>query len=78
MLVMKKVFRLLIGIVLLGSVASSCTPARMFALNTNGIATYNRHTGQFEVLWEWAENPEKVVHDTIFVDSCRIAESKSY
>lgn len=74
---MKKVFRLLIGLVLVGVSLTSCAPSRMFALNTNGIATYNRHTGQFEVLWEWAETAPKVVHDTIYVDSCRISDARS-
>lgn len=68
---MKKSFWL-IGCVILACMCSSCGSGRMFMLNTNGIATYNRNTGQFEVLWEWAESQPKVLHDTIYVDSCKV------
>lgn len=32
--------------------ASSCAPREWFLMNSNGIFTYNRHTGQVELLWE--------------------------
>ena len=48
----------------------SCYPSRMFMVGTQGIATYNRNTGQFEVLWEYTEQPHKIIHDTVYVDSC--------
>lgn len=31
---------------------SSCTPNRFFLINSEGILTYNRHTGQLEFMWE--------------------------
>lgn len=68
---MKQVKRL-IGIAVGCCILASCSPSRMFMVGTNGIATYNRHTGQFEVLWEYAEKPLPTIHDTIYVDSCRI------
>lgn len=47
---------------------TSCAP-KWLVFNSNGIASYNRHTGQFEILWE--NNSSQIVekHDTIFVDS---------
>ncbi len=50
----------------------SCYPSRWFMVGTQGIATYNRYTGQFEVLWEYTEHQQKVIHDTVYVDSCVI------
>ncbi len=71
---MKQVKRL-IGIAVGCCILASCSPSRMFMFGTNGIATYNRHTGQFEILWEYAEKPLPTIHDTIYVDSCRIKDS---
>lgn len=68
---MKKT-RSLILLVILGFIISSCSARRMFMVGTNGIATYNRHTGQFEVLWEYSERQMKIIHDTVFVDSCKM------
>lgn len=31
---------------------AACSPVRWLLINSNGIMTYNRHTGQFELLWE--------------------------
>lgn len=46
----------------------SCAP-KWLLVNTNGIASYNRHTGQFEILWENKSAQVIERHDTIFVDS---------
>lgn len=48
-------------------VLSSCTPTRWFLVNTNGILTYNRHTGQIEMIWEWNEKPNPVQRDSVTV-----------
>lgn len=29
----------------------SCAPARWYLVNSEGILTYNRHTGQLEIMW---------------------------
>lgn len=39
---------LFIGVLVL----SSCSPNRFFLINSEGILTYNRHTGQLEFMWE--------------------------
>lgn len=37
--------------------AMSCSPNRFFLVNSEGIFTYNRHTGQLEFMWETKEHP---------------------
>lgn len=51
---------------------AACTRAPWFLINTSGIATYNRHTGQFEILWENHATQVKTIHDTIYTDSVSI------
>ena len=70
---MKQVKRL-IGIAVGCMVLASCTPARLFMVGTQGIATYNRNTGQFEMLWEYQETQPKFIHDTVYVDSCKVSQ----
>lgn len=67
---MKKIVLVIIGIMLV----SSCSTPQWWVLNTSGIATYNRHTGQFEILWENSTQMPVPVHDTIYVDSCKIGK----
>lgn len=45
----------------------SCQSPNFLWCSSSGIVTYNRHTGQFELLWE-NTNPNVVeVHDTVYV-----------
>ena len=46
--------------------ATSCTP-KWLLINSSGIATYNRNTGQVEVLWENQSAQQTTVHDTVYV-----------
>ena len=46
---------------------SSCTGWRYVFCTSNGILTYNRHTGQLEILWEHQSMP--IIQKT---DSLRI------
>lgn len=71
---MKKFSFTIIVVALMGCVLSSCSPSRLFMINGSGIASYNRHTGQFEILWEHKETPVNEVHDTVYVDSCKLAQ----
>lgn len=51
----------------------SCTPNRWYLVNSDGVLTYNRHTGQLEVLWEHHEKPNPVAtgSDSLKVDSLK-------
>lgn len=61
---MKKMVLLsLIGCALM---CASCGP-KWLLVNSSGIATYNRQTGQVELLWENKSAEVKEVHDTIYV-----------
>lgn len=45
--------KFVLGFVIIGFlVLSSCTPNRFFLINSEGILTYNRHTGQLEFMWQ--------------------------
>lgn len=45
--------RFVLGFVIIGFlVLSSCSPNRFFLINSEGILTYNRHTGQLEFMWQ--------------------------
>lgn len=44
----------------------SCAP-KWLVFNSNGIASYNRHTGQFEILWENQNTQVVEKHDTITI-----------
>lgn len=63
---MKRIF---ISFVFVGCLCAGCTPQRWFLVNTNGILTYNRHTGQLECIWEWNEKPQPIQRDTVDVIS---------
>lgn len=54
--------------VLVGLSLSSCAP-KWLVVNSSGIASYNRHTGQFEILWENKNAEMHEIHDTIYVES---------
>ena len=45
----------------------SCTTPNMVWCTSSGIITYNRHTGQFELLWENQQKQVETVHDTVYV-----------
>lgn len=63
---MKRIF---ISFVVIGLMCAGCTPQRWFLVNTNGILTYNRHTGQIEMIWEWNEKPQPIQRDTVGIIS---------
>lgn len=48
-----------------------CSSQRWAWLQSNGILTYNKHTGQLEVMWENAGKGSNTIHDTIYIDSCK-------
>lgn len=67
---MKKVlFRFLVifGLVSASFSNYSCNTPNLVWSTSNGIITYNRHTGQFEMLWENSAQQAVKVHDTIYI-----------
>lgn len=64
---MKKNSSLIILLVILVSLLGmGCSGTRLALCTSNGIITYNRHTGQFEMLWEYSQKNQVVIHDTIW------------
>lgn len=59
---------LMIMVLGLAILISGCTPAKWLWCSSNGIMSYNPRTGQFEMLWEYAAQPQIVIHDTVYVD----------
>ena len=59
--------RFVLGFVFIGLLGfSSCTPTRFFLINSEGILTYNRLTGQLEFMWQ----TKSAKGDTIDVVKC--------
>lgn len=48
---------------LFGLSFTSCAPNKFYLVNSEGIFTYNRHTGQVELMWE--TSTQKVETDTM-------------
>lgn len=47
----------------------SCANPKWFWCSSNGIFTYNRHTGQLELIWENSAKPAKAITDTAYVNA---------
>lgn len=47
----------------------SCSPAKIFLVNSEGILTYDRKTGNLEVLWNTKAKAGEAVTDTTKLDS---------
>lgn len=59
---MKKVILLSVLIIVL---VSGCSPTRLYLIDHNGVLTYNRNSGQLEIIWEWRERPNGVERDSV-------------
>ena len=42
----------------------SCAPNRFYLVNSEGIFSYNRHTGQLEFMWETKQQPADTIPKT--------------
>lgn len=47
----------------------SCSGSNLIWCKSGLILTYNRHTGQLEVLYENTTKTVEVVHDTIYIEA---------
>lgn len=45
-----------------------CSSPKWFWCTSNGIMTYNKTTGQFEMIWENTAKQLEIVHDTVYVE----------
>lgn len=60
-------FLVIFGLVSCSFSFCNCTSPNLVWSTSNGIVTYNRHTGQFEMLWENSAQQAVNVHDTIYI-----------
>lgn len=67
-------FLVIFGFFLCMCCADLSCGSKYFLINSEGIATYNKQTGQFEIAWDTKTHSNQVVHDTVYVDSCRVRE----
>ena len=75
----RKIFGLFLVIFGLGGgcfLTSSCSSQNLIWCKSGFILTYNRHTGQLEVLYENTQKHVEVVHDTVFVHNLNDSESQ--
>ena len=67
---MKRIFGLFLVIFAMVSGSfffTSCSSPAFLWCTSNGIIEYNRHTGQFEMIWEAQHKQANPVHDTVYV-----------
>ena len=66
---LKSLSRFLVNFAMVAGTFSilSCSTQNPVWCMSNGILTYNRVTGQLEVLWESEHKPSVVVHDTVYI-----------
>ena len=67
---MKKIlfsFSLCFALVLGSFWLSGCSGSNLVWSTSNGIVTYNRHTGQFELMWDTSMSKDVSKTDTIWI-----------
>lgn len=42
----------MIVVAIVAAMVTGCAPSRTFFMNSEGIVSYNRHTGQLEMVWD--------------------------
>lgn len=46
---------------------SGCSGSKLVWSTSNGIVTYNRHTGQFELMWDSSMSRDNSKPDTVWI-----------
>lgn len=60
-------FLVIFGMVCGLFLVESCTGSKLMWSTSNGIVTYNRHTGQFEFMWDTSSEHYKNATDTVYI-----------
>lgn len=61
--------RLSVLAIVLACLVASCTPQKWFIVNSEGILSYDRNKGTFELLWQNKSASMPADSGTVFVDS---------
>lgn len=65
----KNIYVFVVSCIIL-TLSCGCQAPHWFLINSQGIATYNRHTGQFEIMWD-----NRVSQSVAKVDSAQILDN---
>lgn len=60
-------FLVIFGLVSSSFLVLSCGSSNLVWSTSNGIVTYNRHTGQFELMWDTSMANQKAKSDTVWI-----------
>ncbi len=60
-------FLVVFGLVLGSFWLESCSGSKLVWSTSNGIVTYNRHTGQFELMWDNSIQQHQQRYDTVWI-----------
>lgn len=60
-------FLVIFSLVLGAFQAMSCQGSKLVWSTSNGIVTYNRATGQFEMMWDTSQEREVMKTDTVWI-----------
>lgn len=67
---MKKYILVFVVSCIIMGLCSGCQAPHWFLINSQGIATYNRHTGQFEIMWD-----NRVPETVAKIDSAKVLDN---
>lgn len=65
----KNFYRFVLVAMVIVTAISSCTPHKWFIVNSEGILSYDRNKGTFELLWETKSAGHSADSGTVKVDS---------
>lgn len=58
-----------VGAIVMATAISSCYPHKWFIVNSEGILSYDRHKGTFELLWQTKSAGNSADSGSVKVDS---------
>lgn len=61
--------RLSVVVIVVAAMLTSCTPHKWFIVNSEGILSYDRNKGTFELLWQNKSASMPADSGTVIVDS---------
>lgn len=67
MIKVSRLFSVFFAVILGCFCVTSCQSPNLVWCTSNGILTFNRHTGQFELMWENQSQPVIIRQDTIYI-----------
>ena len=66
---LSKLKRLSVVVIVVTAILTSCTPHKWFIVNSEGILSYDRNKGTFELLWQNKSAGYSPDSGTVVIDS---------